>query len=137
MTKKSFFDEIKDFNRLADCTEKVEIAISRLECPVGITEEKVQIYQDYLFKNAPLIVPQFVDMNKLQTDQNNTLEVFSRLAYVMARQANPDIGDIDEFLDGFGMFSLYSALPQLADMWTVEMQSTSVPKKKASRRKES
>ena len=65
MTKKSFFDEIKDFNRLADCTEKVEIAISRLECPVGITEEKVKMYQDYLFKNAPSAVPQFVDMNKL------------------------------------------------------------------------
>ena len=77
----------------------------------------------------------FVDMNKLQTDQNNTLEVFSRLAYVMARQANPDIGDMDEFLDGFGMFSLYTALPQLADMWSVEMQSTSVPKKKASRQR--
>ncbi len=65
MTRKSFFDEIKDFNRLSDCTEKVEIAISRLECPVDITEEKVKMYQDYLFKNAPVVVPQFVDMNRV------------------------------------------------------------------------
>lgn len=79
----------------------------------------------------------FLDLNKLQSEQSNTLEVFSRLAYVMARQADSDIGDMDEWLDGFGMFSLYSALPQLTDMWSVEMQSTSVPKKKVSKRKES
>ena len=79
----------------------------------------------------------FVDMNKLQTDQNNTMEVFSRLAFVMAKQADPSIGEIDEWLDGFGMFSLYSALPQLTDLWTVEMRSNSVPKKKASKQKES
>lgn len=77
----------------------------------------------------------FLDLNKLQTDQSNTLEVFSRLAYVMARQADPTIEDMDEWLDGFGMFSLYTALPQLTDMWNVEMQSTSVSKKKANKRK--
>lgn len=79
----------------------------------------------------------FLDLNKLQSEQGNALEVFSRLAYVMARQADPNIGDIVEWLDGFGMFSLYSALPQLTDMWAVEMQSNSVPKKKVSKRKES
>ena len=47
-----YFDEIKDFIRLSDCTEKVEIALSRLENPVGITEEKILMYQDYLFKSV-------------------------------------------------------------------------------------
>ena len=60
-----YFDEIKDFTRLSDCTEKVEIALSRLENPVGITEEKVLMYQDYLFKSAPSVVPQFIDLNKI------------------------------------------------------------------------
>ena len=41
MTIINNYDEKKDFLRLADCTEKVEIAISRLENPVGITEEKI------------------------------------------------------------------------------------------------
>ena len=77
----------------------------------------------------------FLDLNTLQNDQSNTMEVFSRLAYVMARQADPDLGEMDEWLDSFGMFSLYTALPQLTDMWAVEMQSTSVPKKKAGKRK--
>ncbi len=65
MSRRLFFDEVKDFNRLSDCTEKVEIALSRLENPVDITDEKIKLYQDYLFKNAPGLVEQFVDMNRI------------------------------------------------------------------------
>ena len=39
MSKIPYFDEIKDFLRLENCTEKVEIALSRLENPVEISEE--------------------------------------------------------------------------------------------------
>ncbi len=60
-----YYDEIKDFTRLADCTHKVEIAISRLENPYGITEEKMVMYQDYLHGNRTDVVMQFIDMNKL------------------------------------------------------------------------
>ena len=77
----------------------------------------------------------FTDMNRVQEDQSNALEVFGNLAYVMAKQADPSVGDIDEWFDQFGMFSVYTALPQLTDLWGVEMTSTSVPKKKANKRK--
>lgn len=77
----------------------------------------------------------FLDLNRMQEDQGNALEVFGNLAYVMAKQADPGIGDMDEWFDGFGMFSIYTALPQLSDMWAVEMASTSSPKKKAGKRK--
>lgn len=60
-----YYDEIKDFNRLHDCTEKVEIAISRLENPVGITAEKMQCYWQYLSGNRQSVVMQFIDMNRL------------------------------------------------------------------------
>ena len=65
MTIINYYDEIKDFLRLADCTEKVEIAISRLENPVGITEEKILMYQEYLFGDRLDVVMQFIDMNRL------------------------------------------------------------------------
>ena len=102
--------------------------------------------KDITFKataRTPLLYKQligkdlFVELNRLQEDQSNTLEVFGNLAYVMAKQADPTIGDIEEWFDNFGMFSIYTALPQLSDMWAVEMTSTAVPKKKASKRKES
>ncbi|MBR4036603.1 MAG: hypothetical protein IKJ05_07740 [Oscillospiraceae bacterium] len=65
MSHISYFDEEKDFNRLHNCTEKVEIAISRLENPHGITPQLVMMYQDYLFRQAPEIATQFIDLNKL------------------------------------------------------------------------
>ncbi len=65
MTIINYYDEIKDFTRLSDCTEKVEIAISRLENPEGLTEEKILMYQDYLFGNRLDAVMQFIDMNRL------------------------------------------------------------------------
>ena len=61
-----YFDEIKDFTRLSDCTEKVEIALSRLENPVGITEEKILMYQDYLGKSAAKAVPELIDKNAIR-----------------------------------------------------------------------
>lgn len=65
MNRVSYFDEEKDFTRLNNCTEKVEIAISRLENPQGITPQLVMMYQDYLFNQAPKIAAQFIDCNKL------------------------------------------------------------------------
>ena len=65
MTTTVYFNETKDFTRLSDCTEKVELALYRLEYPVGITEDALLMYQDYLFKNGPSCVTQFIDMNRL------------------------------------------------------------------------
>lgn len=77
----------------------------------------------------------FSDMTKLQEDPTDTVEVFSRLAYVMAKQADGTIGEMEEWLDGFGMFSLYQALAELTDMWKVETATTSTAKKKVNARK--
>lgn len=92
---------------------------------------------------TPLLYKQLLGkdlLKDIQRVQGNTtddaaLEVFSNLAYVMAWQADPDIPDLDDWLDSFGMFSLYTALPQLSDMWNAEMKTTVVSKKKASKAK--
>ena len=110
---------------------KRTITIDGKEVTFVATAKTPLLYKQWIGRDL------FIDLNRLQEDQNNTLEVFSGLAYVMARQADPSIGDMDEWLDGFAMFSLYTALPQLTDMWALEMSTASVPKKKASKRKES
>ena len=63
--KIKYFDEAVDFSRMENCVEKVEIAISRLENPQGLTEDMIVMYQDYLFNSAPKIASQFIDLNKL------------------------------------------------------------------------
>ena len=61
-----YFDELVDFPRRKNCMEKVETAVSRLENLCDITEEKIVMYQDYLYSQAPEIVPQFIDNNKIR-----------------------------------------------------------------------
>ncbi len=63
--KITYYNEITDFQRMENCPEKVEIAISRLEQPRGLSEEAIVMYQDYLFNTAPKIASQFIDLNKL------------------------------------------------------------------------
>ena len=63
--KIKYFDEAVDFSRMENCPEKVEIAISRLEYPLGLNEDMILMYQNYLFNDAPKIASQFIDLNKL------------------------------------------------------------------------
>ena len=60
------------------------------------------------------------------------LEIFENAAYIMARHANPDIKEKtpDEWLDSFGMFSIYEVLPKLLKLWNLNTATTSTPKKK-------
>lgn len=84
-----------------------------------------------------------VDIQKLQKEMqggkqltSDALEIFENVAYVMAKQADPDIPDTpDEWLDGFDMFSIYEILPQIVALWGVTMTPISESKKKASKPK--
>lgn len=65
MKKIIYFDEEREFLRLESCIEKVEIAISRLENPYGLTDEKIVMYQNYLFNQAPKLAQEFIDLNRV------------------------------------------------------------------------
>ena len=59
------------------------------------------------------------------------LEMFENVAYIMARQYNPDVPDTpDEWLDGFETFSIYEILPQILTLWALNEATTAKPKKK-------
>lgn len=60
------------------------------------------------------------------------LEIFENIAYIMARQATPDMEEqtADEWLDKFNMFSIYQVLPELLKLWQLNTAQTSTPKKK-------
>ena len=54
-----------------------------------------------------------------------SLEMFENIAYVMAKHADPSIPDTpEEWLDGFNTFSIYQILPQLIDLWGLNVQTT-------------
>lgn len=59
-----------------------------------------------------------------------SLEMFENIAYVMAKHADANIPDTpEEWLDGFNTFSIYQVLPQLIELWGINVQ-TDVSSKK-------
>ena len=59
-----------------------------------------------------------------------SLEVFENIAYIMAKHADPSIPDTPEdWLDRFNTFSIYQVLPQLIELWGLNVQ-TDVQSKK-------
>lgn len=64
-----------------------------------------------------------------------SLEMFENIAYVMAKHADANIPDTsEEWLDGFNTFSIYQVLPQLIELWNLDVQTDISAKKSSSNR---
>ena len=73
-------------------------------------------------------------------DENNSnldlfsLEMFENIAFVMAKHADPSIPNTpEEWLDGFNTFSIYQVLPQLIELWGLNVQTDVEAKKNFAR----
>lgn len=86
----------------------------------------------------------YKDLAKLQADTSTndenhseisieSLEVFEDLAWLMAHHADPEnVPDTpDEWLENFNTFSIYQILPQLIELWGLNLE-TQVESKKTS-----
>ena len=61
-----------------------------------------------------------------------SLEMFENIAFVMAKHADAGIPNTpEEWLDGFNTFSIYQVLPQLIELWGLNVR-TDVESKKNS-----
>ena len=53
-----------------------------------------------------------------------SLEMFENIAFVMAKHADASIPNtLEEWLDGFNTFSIYQVLPQLIELWGLNVQT--------------
>ncbi len=71
-----------------------------------------------------------------ESDEENSnldlfsLEMFENIAYTMAKHADPSIpNEVDEWLDGFNTFSIYQVLPQLIELWGLNVKTDVEAKK--------
>lgn len=66
-----------------------------------------------------------------------TLEVFEKIAYIMARSGTNNSPDFPksptEWLDQFSMFTVYDVLPEIIDLWGMNTKTLEESKKKLSR----
>ena len=59
-----------------------------------------------------------------------SLELFENIAYMMARHADPTIPDTpEEWLEAFNTFSIYQVLPQIIELWGLNIESEVQSKK--------
>ena len=64
-----------------------------------------------------------------------SLEMFENIAYTMAKHADPAIpDDVEEWLDGFNMFSIYQVLPELIKLWGLNVKTDAEAKKTSANR---
>lgn len=64
-----------------------------------------------------------------------SLEMFENIAYIMAKYADASIPDTpEELLDEFNTFSIYQVLPQLIQLWGLNIQTEVDAKKSSSNR---
>jgi hypothetical protein len=58
------------------------------------------------------------------------LTIFENVAYIMAKHADANIpSTIDEWLEGFEMFSIYEILPEILELWGDNVQGDAEAKK--------
>ncbi|MFR7499839.1 hypothetical protein, partial [Ruminococcus callidus] len=63
-----------------------------------------------------------------------SLEVFENIAYIMAKHADVAIpASPDEWLEQFNTFSIYEILPQLIDLWGLNVETQVKSKKNIAR----
>ena len=59
-----------------------------------------------------------------------SLEMFENIAYIMAKHADSSIPDTpEEWLDNFNTFSIYQVLPQLIELWGLNVKTDVEAKK--------
>ena len=59
-----------------------------------------------------------------------SLEMFENIAYIMAKHADASIPDTPEdWLDGFNTFSIYQVLPEIIELWGLNLQTDVTSKK--------
>ena len=65
----------------------------------------------------------------------DSLELFENIAYIMAKHADPENvpENPDDWLENFNTFSIYEILPQLMDLWGLNIETQSESKKNIAR----
>ena len=88
-------------------------------------------FQRDIYKDITLL-EKSLDAND---EENSGLDIFSsemfeNIAYIMAKHADPTVpNDVEEWLDEFNTFSIYQVLPQLIELWGMNLQTEAEAKK--------
>ena len=119
---------------------KRTITIDGMEVPFKASASLTRLYRAKFRKDI------FKDFSALkdsvdESDEKNSglgiesLEVFENIAWTMAKHADPETvpDSPDDWLEQFNCFSIYEVLPQLFELWGMNLETQAESKKALAR----
>lgn len=64
------------------------------------------------------------------------VQILDRVAYTMAKQADPEIPEMEDWLDQFEFLSIPRAFPEILVLWNLNEKTSVKSKKKAGKQRE-
>ena len=88
------------------------------------------LYNRDLFKDLKQLSENVEASNEAESTLNvDSLTMFENISYAMAKHARADIPNIDEWLEGFSMFSIYQVFPEILKLWSDNLEQQATAKK--------
>ena len=89
-------------------------------------------FQRDIYKDLKLLEKSIQTNNEEESELDLfSLELFENIAYIMAKHYDASIANTpDEWLEEFNTFSIYQVLPQLIELWGLNVQTEIDAKKK-------
>ena len=88
-------------------------------------------FQRDIYKDISLLEKSLGDNSEEESNLDLfSLEMFENIAFIMAKHADPSIPDeVEDWLDEFNTFSIYQVLPQLIELWRMNIKTDAEAKK--------
>lgn len=88
-------------------------------------------FQRDIYKDISLLEKSLGDNTEEESNLDLfSLEMFENIAFIMAKHADPSIPDeVEDWLDEFNTFSIYQVLPQLIELWGMNIKTDAEAKK--------
>ena len=88
-------------------------------------------FQRDIYKDIALLETSIDDSDPEASNLDTfSLEMFENIAYIMAKHADANIPDtVEDWLDQFNTFSIYQVLPQLIELWGLNIKTDAESKK--------
>ena len=88
-------------------------------------------FQRDIYKDIALLEKSIDDANPEASNLDTfSLEMFENIAFIMAKHADANIPDtVEDWLDQFNTFSIYQVLPELIELWGLNIKTDAEAKK--------
>ena len=104
-----------------------------LKCSAGTVRSYRMNYGRDLILDIAMIEKELIENKVLGTESGQCAE---EIAYTMAREYNPDLEPIEEWLDQFGPYFVYTVVSEIIYMWAENIKTLNSTKKNSVKRKE-